>query len=215
MGIHRHTGLISALALSILIMSYNIARAADVTHILKSLEKNLSAIESIDADFTQEKTLTIFKSKLKMTGRIYMQKPSKFAWHLETPIKSRMIISGEKLKQWDAESGKVEKVDLGKNPMFLNATKQMQLWFSGNYSSLTSEYVISVVSVKPVVLKLVPMANNMAKSFMKEITVSFREDEKYVQSILITEASGDTTHFRFMETKLNCPIPEKAWRVKP
>ena len=64
-----------------------------------------------------------------MTGRIYMQKPLKFAWHLETPIKSRMIISGEKLRQWDEESDKVEKIDLGKNPMFLN-----QEYLINNYS---------------------------------------------------------------------------------
>ncbi len=148
-----NTPVLIALACSLFLTSLS-SNADDLDKVLKRLEASMGKVNSLSTGFVQEKDLAVFKKKLTLTGNIYMHKPDMFAWHLEDPIKFRMVINGKSMTQWDGESGKVQKVNLGKNPAFTAATKQMRQWFGGNYSSLTSEYIISIKSQGPVVLEL-------------------------------------------------------------
>jgi outer membrane lipoprotein-sorting protein len=60
---------------------------ADLTAFLNNLGKKVSAFKTLKTDFTQEKEMTMFKEKIVLSGRIYLEKPNKIAWHVDKPLR--------------------------------------------------------------------------------------------------------------------------------
>ena len=198
-----------------MLITSSYAQTNDQASVLSRLDESISKVHSLETDFVQEKDFKVFKNKLVLHGKVYMKKPDLFAWHLYEPIRFRMVLDGKRMLQWDEESDEVQKVNLDSNPAFQVATRQMRQWFSGNYSSLQSEYEISILSVNPVVLRCVPLEKSMIRNFIDSVTVTFRQDERYTQSVRIVEKGGDSTLLIFKNTKLNSEIHDDAWKVKP
>jgi len=60
--------------------------------LLLQLEKQVSDFESLKTDFTQVKDLAVFRNKITIKGRIYLQKPGTVAWHVDEPLKYSVLI---------------------------------------------------------------------------------------------------------------------------
>ena len=111
---------------------------------------------------------------------------------------------------------KVQKTTLAGNPVFKVVFQQLESWFSGRYAALVSEYQARIIQKEPaVILEFVPHPTSMTAKALKSVRVTFREDERYLKSIVIQDLSGDETRLNFSKTVLNQPIPAAAWEVRP
>ncbi|MCD4781860.1 MAG: outer membrane lipoprotein carrier protein LolA [Candidatus Omnitrophica bacterium] len=187
----------------------------DLIKNLKLIESKMSNINTLTTKFVQIKDLSLFKQKLEIKGSLYLKKPSSFAWHIDVPLKQRIILEKNIVKQWDEDTNQVQKINLDKNPSFSIMTDQMKRWVSGSYLSLVDEYEIEIVQSSPIRLKFTPLENSMAFKMIKSIVILFQEDETYIESIVISETNGDSTKFQFLETSLNVALDPQAWKIKP
>jgi len=89
------------------------------------------------------------------------------------------------------------------------------VWFSGEYGSLLATNEVRVKQDDPLVLEFVPLEKNISKKIIKSITITFREDQKYLKRIQIQEKSGDVTTITFMNTQLNVPVDNADFEVRP
>jgi outer membrane lipoprotein-sorting protein len=186
----------------------------DVGEQLHRLEKKMADFKSMRTDFTQEKSLAVFKKKIVLKGRIFVQKPNRVAWHVDRPVKYSVLITDKFIRQWDEDTDKVQEISLSGNPVFRIVLKQMTAWFSGSFSSLQEEYYVRIVQQQPFIIEFAPKEKNFAKKVIKSVTVTFREDEKYLSQITIRELSGDVTTIIFENTLLNIPIDERFFRIE-
>lgn len=187
----------------------------ELNAVLSRLENKMAGTKTLKTDFVQEKELAVFKQKVVLKGSIYIEKPSRLAWHVNEPVKYIMIMSEDMISQWDEDTNKVQKISLSKNPAFEAAIGQMRIWFSGSYSPLMKDYEISLLREQPVSLKFIPKPATFAGNVIKSVTVDFRKDEQYINRIFIEEKSGDTTSLLFVDTRLNIPVEASAWKVAP
>jgi outer membrane lipoprotein-sorting protein len=187
---------------------------ADLPGLLNSLGKTVSEFKTLKTDFTQEKKMAMFKEKLVLKGRIYLQKPNKIAWHVDSPLRYSVLITDKLIRQWDEDTNQVQEISLAKNPVFQNVLGQLTVWFSGEYGSLLDSNTARLVKRAPLVIEFTPRDNNPAKKIIKSITLTFREDQKYLQQIRIQELSGDVTTIHFTNTILNAPLNGSSFEVK-
>jgi outer membrane lipoprotein carrier protein len=187
---------------------------ADISAFMSELGKKASDFKTLKTDFVQEKKMAMFKEKMVMKGRIYLQKPNKIAWHVDSPIRYSVLITDKLIRQWDADTDKVQEISLAKNPIFQNVLNQMNVWFSGNYGSMLDTNTVTVLKADPLVIEFLPKEGNVAKKIIRNITITFRADQKYLQQIRILENSGDVTTIRFTNTKLNPPVSSSDFEVK-
>lgn len=188
--------------------------AFDIPGMLQKLGENVSAFKTLKTNFVQEKNLAIFKNKITMKGRIYLQKPGKIAWHVDEPVKYSVIITDKSIRQWDEDTNRVQEIVLSGNPIFQNVLNQLTIWFSGDYVSLLKDYNVRILKKSPLAFEFSPKENNAAGKIIKSITIGFREDEQYLQQLKILELSGDSTVIIFKDTILNAPINNLDFEVK-
>ncbi len=186
----------------------------DLSALLNRIGKKVSNFKTLKTDFTQEKEMAMFKEKLVLKGRIYLQKPNKVAWHVDKPLRYSVLITDKFIRQWDEETNQVQEISLTKNPMFQNVIRQLTVWFSGEYGSLLETNDVRLVKRSPLVLEFSPRANNDARKVIKNITITFREDETYLQQIRMQEMSGDVNTITFTNTLLNAPLDSESFEVK-
>jgi outer membrane lipoprotein-sorting protein len=192
----------------------SIEQPADIAAFMSELGKRASDFKTLKTDFVQEKKMAMFKEKMVMKGRIYLQKPSKIAWHVDSPIKYSVLITDKLIRQWDSDTDKVQEISLTKNPIFQNVLNQMNVWFSGNYGSMLETNKVVIQKTDPLVIEFIPKEGNIARKVIKTITITFRADQKYLQQIKILENSGDVTTIRFSNTLMNPPLTNSNFEVK-
>lgn len=190
------------------------ADVAKLRAFLNELGKQVSDFKTLKTEFTEEKEMALFKDKLVIKGRIYLEKPNKVAWHVDSPLRYSVLITDKLIRQWDEDTNQVQEISLTKNPIFQNVLNQLTDWFSGNYSSLIQENKIRIITRAPLSIEFTPRENNIARKVIKSITITFREDRKYFSQIRIQELSGDITTLHFTNTLLNVPLDSKSFEVK-
>jgi outer membrane lipoprotein carrier protein len=188
--------------------------ASDVHDMLRGLGEKVSNFKSLKTNFIQEKNLAIFKNKIILRGRIYLQKPNKIAWHVDEPVKYSVLITDKSIRQWDEDTNQVQEMSLSGNPVFQNVLNQLAVWFSGDYVSLLKDYDVLLLWKSPLVFEFIPKKGNVAGKIIKSITISVRDDERYLKQIKILEISGDSTTIIFKDTIFNAPIDNLDFEVK-
>ena len=188
--------------------------ASDVHDTLRGLGEKVSNFKSLKTNFVQEKNLAIFKNKIILRGRIYLQKPNKIAWHVDEPVKYSVLITDKSIRQWDEDTNQVQEIALSGNPVFQNVLNQLAVWFSGDYVSLLKDYDVRLLWKSPLVFEFIPKKGNVAGKIIKSITISVRDDERYLKQIKILEISGDSTTIIFKDTIFNAPIDNLDFEVK-
>lgn len=185
-----------------------------VAAVLQRLETHFNGIRTVQTRFTQEKNLAIFDRPMILKGDIALQSDGAFAWHVTEPVRYSLVMNGSKLRQWDEDADKVQEVSVTSNPIFQAVFSQLRNWFAGRFQELTRDYTVALVREKPLTLAFTPLSAVAGKS-VKTVTVTLRDDERYVGEIRIEEAGGDVTVMRFHDTRLNEPVPAAAWEAKP
>ena len=187
---------------------------ADIAAFMSELGKKASGFKTLKTDFIQEKRMAMFREKMVMKGRIYLQKPNRIAWHVDSPIRYSVLITDKLIRQWDEDTNKVQEISLAKNPIFQNVLNQMNVWFSGDYGSMLDSNSVRILKREPLVIEFVPKENNIARKVVKNITITFRSDLKYLQQIRVQEHSGDVTTINFLKTLLNPLLDNSSFEVK-
>ncbi len=186
---------------------------ADITDLLRKLGQKVSDFKTLKTDFIQAKNLAVFQNKIVLKGRIYLQKPSRIAWHVDKPVKYSVLITDKVIRQWDEDTNQVQEFPLSKNPVFKVILGQLTTWFSGNYISLLDDYSLQVKKQSPFIFEFVPKETNFVKKIIRSITVTFRDDARYLKQIKILEISGDSTIITFDNTVLNPPLEDHFFQV--
>lgn len=206
----------SIMMLSSPVFAAETGRAAppDLNAFLNDLGKKASNFKTLKTDFIQEKEMALFKEKIVLKGRIYLQKPNRIAWHVDKPIRYSVLITDKFIRQWDEDTDQVQELSLAKNPIFQTVLNQLTVWFSGEYGSLLDTNDARIVKQAPLTIECTPREKNISRKVIKNITITFREDQTYLQQIRIQELSGDITTLNFINTLLNAPLTGSDFEVK-
>jgi outer membrane lipoprotein-sorting protein len=189
--------------------------AAEIRDAVTRVEASMAGVRTVSARFEQERQLSVLKRTLVIRGTATIERPRRIAWQVDEPVRYCLVVNGEEIRQWDEDTDRVQTLSLDRTPALKAAFQQMTVWFSGHYSNLLQDYGVTLEQARPCILTFAPKPQTPLASMLKSVTVTFREDERYIEQLAIREAGGDQTVIRFQDTRLNEPIPEDAWRLPP
>lgn len=206
--------ILAGLLLAVCAMPSVAADDPEVRQILHALEGKMQQIETMQARFTQTKKLSLFKHEMQLRGSVAMQKPDRFAWRTEAPLRYSIVFEKDKIYQWNEDAGQIEILSFSDAPVLRVVIEQMRTWFSGAYLALLDQYEIRIVSREPLTLAFAPQEKAMAYGMIQTVTIQFQPDQSYIESIRIEEKNGDRSVLNFTGTVLNEKIDPAIWEVE-
>jgi len=186
--------LLTLLALFILVVA-NHGRAA---------EREGSRIQSIQADFIQEKHLKILVRPLVSTGTFAFQAPQSLRWEYRTAVPSILLMHDGAVRKFVQRDGRfVEDRGMGLDSMQV-VLSQISDWLDGRF---TDNEMFKVSSPDKRTVLLTPKGEGLA-GMIERIELKLSDEKGLLDAVTIFEGPDSYTRMTFQNRVLNSHLPK-------
>jgi hypothetical protein len=173
------------------------------------LRREFAGVESLRAEFIQEKQLPILKKPLISRGRLFYEAPDRVRWEYLEPIRSVTLVSGDRAEGWVRVDGDWV-LDAGAGDRVRRMVlDEIRAWLAGRFDDSTVfEASLQPGSPRTVVLT----AREGIDRFVRRVEVRLSERPGVIQSVRIVEDEESRTVIRFTSIEVGAPMPEGVFR---
>ncbi len=192
------------------------AAAEDVHSIAQAVDEHYNHLRTLQAEFAEEYRgagMERTESGTVWLAKGGMKKPGKMRWEYRSPREKLFVSDGRDAWFYVPDDRQARKTDARKlddvrSPLaFLLGKSKLEKELQG--LSLAPD--VTPVDAGDVVLRGVPTAlAERVSSILLEVTPKYR-----IERIVINEADGSVTEYRFSEQKEDLPIPEGRFQFRP
>jgi outer membrane lipoprotein-sorting protein len=176
----------------------------------KSFALATAATESIQADFIQEKALTMLSEKINSQGKFWYRKKDFLRMEYVLPYVYLLILNGGNIFTKDGQ--KENKISAGSNRVFRQVNRILLDCVSGNMLDNPDFQNRIFENSGSWLIELKPMEKNLQKLY-KNINIIIDSKDYSAKSIEMVELSGDKTIIRFQNKVLNAKIPDSVFLI--
>lgn len=173
------------------------AAAKDEPATLDALLEAFAGMPGLEAKFVEEKRMALLAAPLTSKGRIYFAPPGLLARHVESPRRSKVVITPEALRFADARGAK--KIDLGARPDVKLFVESFVRVLAGDREALGHIYDIEftpATEAAPWQIQLTPKGPPLSK-LVEHLRIRGRG--LVVETIRVKETGGDESLTRIVE----------------
>lgn len=164
-------------------------------------------IRSMQTDFVQQKHMSFLSKDIQSTGKMYLVDDGRLKWQYLEPNPYSLIFSGGKIHIND--DGKKSTID-GNQKLFEQISKLISGSVKGDVFN-EEEFKIDFFRDKEgVLVKLLPKSKTMLK-YIKEVNLTFPNNEKTVSEVKLIEPSDNYTLLKFRKKIINEKIDESIF----
>jgi outer membrane lipoprotein-sorting protein len=176
----------------------------------KSFAQATDIMESIQADFSQEKSLTMLSEKINSTGKFWYRKKDDLRMEYIRPYPYLMILHEGKI--FIKEGQKENKISARSNKIFQQVNRILIDCVSGTMLENPDFQYHIYESTVAFLIELKPLAKNL-KELYKNINIVIDKKDYTAKAIEMYELSGDKTIIRFQNKELNAHIPDSVFNI--
>jgi len=209
---------IGLLVISSLASAESTSQADIIQSWFKKFDAANAKITSLQAKFTQIKTLSLFESKITSTGIVKLQRPGKLYWETHPPDASTIIINGDKTS-FKVPKSKPEILSLSKSPKLKFILEHLVPGFGPPMVEWKKDFNIQLLEAKSpekVRIKLIP--NDKVKkgvaSWIKQIVIQLNTTAGYPEAVTLTDNDDDLTEVSFTWKTSKKKLAEKTFTIK-
>ncbi|MGA2822590.1 MAG: outer membrane lipoprotein carrier protein LolA [Bacteroidales bacterium] len=167
--------------------------------------------QTIEANFIQEKNLSVLSEKITTKGRFLFKKEKKLRWEYTEPFHYLIVLNNGTMLIQDEEEK--NKIDIRNNKMLAEINSIIIGCVQGNLFNDEKKFLSSFFENSgSFLVKLKPIASNL-KEYFSEIRILFDKNDLSVTQFEMVEPSGDYTRIDFSGEKINTSIPDEKFLV--
>ena len=167
----------------------------------ESVCKNLSEHPNMIGNFSQVKTISAVNRSMKSSGTFIFSLDG-IMWKTQKPFPSTMVVGMTSVKQTLA-NGKETVIDASSNQIFTSISTTLSAMFSGNSEVLQNNFDVDFTSAGSDWKAVLSPKDSMVKKILVSLSISGKatENSADLNSIVMTEATGDTITYNFTDQK--------------
>jgi len=178
--------------------------AANPGKILADLKKTSQSTSSIQADFREEKYLSILKEPKISSGVFYYKKNDKMRWEQQVPFKYVILINGDKIRVQDQGKEK----NMGSATRMAAQIKELMIGLVNGDFQQNKGFSLTCMESTDMYQVILSPTNKRLKSVYSKIELVFPKNTLRLAELSFFEKSGDKSLMKFQKEKLNQPIAE-------
>ena len=164
-------------------------------------------LQSVQADFSQEKHLKILVRPILSKGRFLFQAPGSLRWEYKDPFRSILLMHGGKVRKFIDRDGRLVE-DRG---MRLDAMQvvlgEISGWLEGKFTD-NATFKTSVIDEQTILLT--PNEESLT-AFISSIELKLADQRGLLRSVTIFEGPESFTRLLFSNTVLNRAVPVEVF----
>ena len=176
----------------------------------QNIKKASAETISISSEFVQKKHLGFLEEDVESKGKFYFEKEDKLRWEYSSPFYFLIIFNGdsvlisndEKTNTFNASSGRMFKEISNIMVSMVDGSILESDRFACDYFENHDAYI----------LELIPQDVNM-KAFLSKVRIFISKEDYTAEELLMIEHSGDYTHIKFINKRLNENIPDQIFEL--
>lgn len=178
------------------------------TALVASIEKAHKQLITLSANFTQEKTSTLFTDKVVQKGKLMYKSPKQLRWEYTSPKAMTVIFTNGKvlLKNEKGTTSNPNKMLGEMGDMIINTINGSFLSENPNFNT---RYYLNKNGQYVVVLK--PL-NKKLKAYYKSISITLNGSTYLAEKVVLTEVNGDATTITFTDKKANVSLSDSLFQ---
>lgn len=175
---------------------------------LEGLKKAAGELNSVSAEFTQEKHMKILVRPLVSKGRFYFQAPNSLRWEYLEPIRSILMVSRGKIKKYSQQNGKLVD-DSGAHLQAMQVVlQQISDWLKGRFDESP---VFDTRMTAEGTIVMTPKQDAFAR-FIEKIELVLAKETGVIRTVTIYESADSYTLLSFTNVKPNQKIPAAVFK---
>ncbi len=164
-----------------------------------------SNLESLQADFTQTKSMDMMESEAQSKGKVYFKSPEILKWEYREPYDYKVLFKEGELHIDDEGEKSIEKT--GSNALFEKLGKLVSGSVNGKLLQDADDFDIDYFKEGENILANIKPKDERLSRIFSEIHLQFN-GQNMVKSVKLVEDSGDFTLIEFSNIQLNKEIEE-------
>jgi len=174
----------------------------------KNIHAAASRVDSISADFVQEKHLPILAKPLISEGRLFYRRPDALRWEYTSPVKSVLLMYGGDARRFvQSDRGLVEDASVRLQAMQF-VMPEISSWLGGRFQD-NPLFDASLNGVNKILL--VPKDPGMAR-FIQRIELLMSDRPGVIDQVLIFESEDAFTRMIFSRTQVNPALDDRLFQ---
>jgi outer membrane lipoprotein-sorting protein len=173
-----------------------------------SLKESFRNIQSVKAEFFQERHLQILKDPLLSEGRIFYLASGSLRWEYLRPLRSVMLQKGDSIRLYHfSESAWKQDMAQGVEARRM-VLAEMSQWFQGRFEE-SKIFKQSYSQGPPGRIFLTP--GEGINKFILGIEIVLSDRPGVIDRVEITEPGGSATRIVFKNVEINASLPSKLF----
>jgi outer membrane lipoprotein-sorting protein len=196
--------MLCAAAVSLPVLAARKVDPNSLDEVVKRVQEQQTKTKTIEADFRQEKILSLLAKPEISSGRFVFSKPDKVLWNYDAPKRVEMLISNGMLTTYYPDLNKAEQLEVKRyqDRIF------KYMGASGAIDDLAAffDFTFTNTSDKPFyVLDLSPKSKGIAKR-VQHIRIWIEKKTYLTSKFEYVEGDGDITRYEFTNIRVNQPV---------
>jgi outer membrane lipoprotein-sorting protein len=173
-----------------------------------SLKESFRKVQSVKADFLQERHVQILKEPLVSEGRLFYVSSGSLRWEYLSPLKSVMLQKGDSVRLYHFSEG-AWKQDMAQGVEARRMVlAEMSQWFQGRFEE-SRVFKHSYLQGPPGWIFLTP--GEGINKFVLGIEIVLSDRPGVIDRVEITEPGGSSTRIVFRNVEINSSLPSKLF----
>lgn len=179
------------------------------TALVTAIEKAHKQLTSLSANFTQEKTSTLFTDKVVQKGKLQYKAPKQLRWEYTSPKPMTVIFANGKV-MLKTDKGTVQNPNKMLNEMGTMIIGTINGSFLNDASNFSAKYYKNS-KTGTVTVVLTPV-NKRIKAYYSKMTITLDAQTLLADKVVMQEVNGDTTTIIFSDKKTNITLSDSLFK---
>lgn len=179
--------------------------------VIQKIASVSSSVKTIQCTFNQTKKMKMLKNEMKSSGVMFYKSPNKLRWQYKTPYPYIFVMNGNKVSV--KSSNGTQNFDAQHSKMFRQISNIILGSVTGKNLRGAADFNIEIWKDNATyIAKLLPKKKEL-KSLYNYINVRFNSSLDRVESVEMSEKTGDMTIVNMINTETNHAISESVFTV--
>lgn len=184
----------------------------DTEHFLGRVRRKLGTLESLRADFIQERFMAAFVDTLTAKGICYFKAPDKIRWELRDPYRSALVFNKGHVAKFLYDDDRPRKLNPGSKEVMKEVLNFIAMWLRGDFEASREFFDLQVEQGEDFLVRLTPRAAGM-QEMIERIELAVDGDDARIKRVTIRERRGDRIVITFVHEKRNIELEESLFAL--